>query len=144
MPTPETIHASAAALGGRGILIRGTSGSGKSTLLAALIAGMPPARLVADDRVVLTVTAGGVFAAAPPALAGLLEIRGAGIVRLPYVIRVPVVLVVDLLPLAACPRLPDEAQGVAHIAGVSVRRMHLAEGVVDGAARIRAVLGGAR
>ena len=57
-------------------LLRGPSGCGKSDLALRLIDR--GARLVADDRVVLTVEDGAVVAAAPPPLAGLLEVRGLG------------------------------------------------------------------
>ena len=58
--------------------------------------------LVADDRVELE----GGLASAPPALAGLLEVRGLGLMRLPYVASAPVALAVEL---GAEPRLPESA-----------------------------------
>ena len=62
-----------------GALIEGPSGSGKSELaLHALAEGF---RLVADDRTVVLVSAGALYGRAPPALAGLIEQRGLGIVR---------------------------------------------------------------
>ncbi len=82
MTPPPTIHGSVAALDGKGVLIRGPSGCGKSSLLAALIAGAPPARLVADDRVVVQVERRRVVAAPPEALAGLLDLLDPGIQRM--------------------------------------------------------------
>lgn len=84
------IHASCAARDGNGILLTGPPGSGKSDLLLRLLdRGF---HLVADDQV--DVTDG---AACPPAsLAGLLEIRGLGIVRMNYVAPVRLVLSVVL------------------------------------------------
>ena len=65
------------------------------------------ARLVADDRVALTCRDGAVFATCPPALSGLIEARGFGILRADPVDEVRVVLVADLArPPAA--RLPPE------------------------------------
>ncbi len=61
--------------------------------------------LVADDRVELD---GGV-ARAPDALAGLLEVRGLGIVRLSYRDSVPVALVVELAGVEQLERLPEPA-----------------------------------
>ena len=59
MSVPATAHASAVVVGGHGVLIRGASGSGKSSLVLGLIdAQSPPAMLVADDRVRLSVRDG--------------------------------------------------------------------------------------
>ena len=74
----------------RGVLIEGPSGSGKSDLaLRALDQGF---QLVADDRVLLWTSAGRLFGRAPGALAGLLEVRGQGVVSLPFVAFCEVVL----------------------------------------------------
>jgi len=60
-----------------GALITGPSGSGKSDLaLRALGLGF---RLVADDRVILFVSAGRLWGRAPSPLSGLLEHRGLGV-----------------------------------------------------------------
>ena len=83
-------HASCAAREGHGVLLLGPSGSGKSGLLLRLLDhGFC---LVADDRVDLTDGT----ASVPPALAGLLEVRGLGLVCLPYVSSVPIVLAVEM------------------------------------------------
>ncbi len=60
--------------------------------------------LVADDRVVIEQG----HASAPAGLAGLLEVRGLGILRLPHLDRAPVVLAVRLGD--AVPRLPEPAR----------------------------------
>lgn len=65
----------------RGALIEGPSGAGKSDLaLRALDLGF---RLVADDRVILWTCEGRLFGRAPPPLAGLLEVRGVGVMGEP-------------------------------------------------------------
>jgi serine kinase of HPr protein (carbohydrate metabolism regulator) len=64
----------------RGALIEGASGGGKSDLaLRAFDHGL---RLVADDRTEVFVSGGRLFGAAPRALAGLIEVRGIGVVAL--------------------------------------------------------------
>jgi serine kinase of HPr protein (carbohydrate metabolism regulator) len=64
----------------RGALIEGGSGRGKSDLaLRALDHGL---RLVSDDRTHVFVSGGRLFGAAPKPLAGLLEVRGIGVVAL--------------------------------------------------------------
>ncbi len=101
MHTP-TIHATAVALDGAAVLLLGPSGAGKSDLALRLIdRGW---RLVADDRVVLATAGGRLLASAPPVLAGLIEVRGLGIMPEPTV-AAPVALALDLA--AAPDRLPD-------------------------------------
>lgn len=78
---PCIVHATCVAQGPRGVLLLGASGSGKSDLALRLI--QDGWRLVADDRTVLTPQRGGLRAAAPASIAGLLEVRGVGIVSLP-------------------------------------------------------------
>ncbi|MBV9969782.1 MAG: hypothetical protein JO228_07355, partial [Xanthobacteraceae bacterium] len=97
----STIHGSAVLVGTRGLLIRGNSGAGKSQLVLQLIGAAAQgrlafARLVADDRIFVTAIHGRLIARAPPELAGLLEIRGLGIRRLPYEPAAVIRLVVDL------------------------------------------------
>jgi len=75
------VHASCVALRGTGVLLLGASGSGKSDLALRLI--HEGWTLVADDRTVLTLKQGGIVAAAPTTIKGLLEVRGLGIVALP-------------------------------------------------------------
>jgi HPr kinase/phosphorylase len=90
----RTLHATTVARHGRALLIRGPAGSGKSALALELIAR--GAVLVADDRTVLTSAPGGPAAAPPPAIAGLIEARGVGLLRLPWAGGVPLAAVVDL------------------------------------------------
>jgi HPr kinase/phosphorylase len=88
------VHGAAVAFAGRGVLILGASGAGKSALALRLIGR--GAGLVADDRVILSRRGGALLASAPEALAGLIEARGFGLLRLPAVPEVPVALAVDL------------------------------------------------
>jgi len=98
------LHASCVAVDGRGLLILGPSGSGKSSLALQMI-GLG-AMLVADDQVDVTLAGDALVAGAPPALAGLIEARGVGLLRAQTVTGVPLCLAVDLgQPLS--PRLPD-------------------------------------
>jgi HPr kinase/phosphorylase len=95
------IHASCAARDGAGVLLLGPAGSGKSDLTLRLLdRGF---MLVADDRVEIDEG----VARPSPALAGLLEVRGLGILRLPYVSSVRLALAVAL---AAPARLPLPAR----------------------------------
>ncbi|MFT9435614.1 HPr kinase/phosphorylase [Acetobacter syzygii] len=108
------IHGSCAARDRQGVLLLGPSGIGKSDLLLRLVdAGYD---LVADDRVDLE----GDRASAPTALAGLIEVRGIGIVRMPFLAATRVVLAVRLVGVKDRPdRLPisvrDPATGLPEI-----------------------------
>jgi hypothetical protein len=100
------IHASCVAIGGKGVLILGESGSGKSDLALRLID--EGAKLVADDGCDLFVRAGKLSAAAPASIAGLIELRGIGIIALPHAKAVPVAMAVRLETRPG-PRLPKPA-----------------------------------
>ncbi|WP_035693733.1 HPr kinase/phosphorylase [Azospirillum halopraeferens] len=101
----DTIHGTCVEVGGVGVLLRGPSGAGKSDVALRLIDG--GARLVADDRVALRLEGGRPVAAAPPALAGLLEVRGVGILPVPAAPAAAVGLVVDLVGRDTVERLPE-------------------------------------
>jgi len=77
-----------------GVLLIGKSGSGKSDLALRLIA--LGAKLVSDDRSELFVWRGRLYARAPARLAGLIELRGIGIVKLPHAPRARIAVVVEL------------------------------------------------
>jgi serine kinase of HPr protein (carbohydrate metabolism regulator) len=89
-----------------GILILGESGSGKSELALCLIER--GARLVADDRTDVWVENGALLARAPPALAGLIEVRGVGIVALPFAAQARIALAVTLVEPGDVPRMPPK------------------------------------
>ncbi|SLN22083.1 HPr kinase/phosphorylase [Oceanibacterium hippocampi] len=101
------LHGTCVAIEERGILLLGPSGSGKSDLALRLIDG--GALLVADDQVTITRRAGRLFAASPPTIAGLLELRGVGIVRMPALAEVELALAVSLVDPATVERLPGNA-----------------------------------
>lgn len=104
MPDPLTLHATAVARAGRGLLILGPSGSGKSSLALEMIG--QGAALVADDRTVLTRAGDSVMLSCPPELSGMIEARGLGLLRAPAHPPCPLALVVDLgAPEAA--RFPE-------------------------------------
>jgi serine kinase of HPr protein (carbohydrate metabolism regulator) len=102
------IHATAVAIdtaaGRRAVLIRGPSGSGKSDLGLRLIdAG---ARLVADDQSELRRRGDLIIVRSPPPIAGLIEVRGLGIIQIDPLAEAPLALVTDLAPPDTIERLP--------------------------------------
>ena len=128
-----SIHASAVLVGARAVLIRGSSGSGKSRLALALLRAAQSgqlsfARLVADDRSHLEARHGRLLVRPVPELAGLIEVRGLGIRRLPFEAAAVVGLVVDL----SAPdgeRLPDPASRRTVLEGVELARLAVAADV---------------
>jgi len=125
-------HATTIAVAGHAAMIMGGSGSGKSDLALRCLA-MPAcqlfdaARLVADDQTLIVrghvgaapplsandasvnvapSTSLGVIARAPDATAGLIEVRGVGLIRVPFVAEARVVLIVRLVR-SQPERLPD-------------------------------------
>ncbi|HVC55647.1 MAG TPA: HPr kinase/phosphatase C-terminal domain-containing protein [Stellaceae bacterium] len=99
------IHATAVALDGHAVLLRGASGAGKSDLALRLIdAG---ASLVADDVSDLQRGGAGIIVRGAPGIAGMIEVRGLGIMRVGALAEAPVVLIADLVSPQAVERLPE-------------------------------------
>jgi serine kinase of HPr protein (carbohydrate metabolism regulator) len=138
------VHATCVALRPRGrtwraILLRGPSGAGKSDLALRLIEG--GARLVADDQTELVRRGNSVFATAPARIAGLIEARGVGIVKLArdqLVARAPVALLVDLAPPERLERLPDPAH--ERLLGLDLPVLMLAPFEASASAKLRLAL----
>ncbi len=133
MGDPATIHASAALVGSRAVLVRGPSGSGKSRFVLALLHAaqsgvLPFAKLVADDRAIVTAENGRLIVRPAETLKGLIEARGLGILRLPYEGAAVVGGVVDL-EAADTGRMPSPAECETVIAGVHLARLAVAPGV---------------
>ena len=127
------IHGTCVELAGAGIVLRGPPGSGKSDLALRLIDG--GARLVADDRVVLEAASGSLFASAPPALAGMLEVRGIGLARVPSLDRARVAVVIDLAAASEIERLPEPA--TCQLLGVSLPCVRLEPFAASACAKVR-------
>jgi HPr kinase/phosphorylase len=119
---------------GAGVLIVGASGSGKSDLALRLIDG--GAILVADDRTDLHAQNGVLIATPPPTLAGLIELRGVGIVTMPYERSAAVTLAIELVPRADVVRLPEPAQFTQ--LGITIRLLRLHAFDASTPAKIRA------
>jgi serine kinase of HPr protein (carbohydrate metabolism regulator) len=133
---PLLAHATAVAIDGRAVLLRGPSGCGKSDLALRLIdAG---ARLVADDQSEVWREGDTVFVRAPPAIAGLIEVRGIGIVRLGALARAPVALLADLVAADRVERLPERRSEA--ILGLNMPVVAVAPFEASAAAKLRLAL----
>lgn len=97
------LHASCIARDGAGLLILGAAGSGKSGLALVLMA--LGARLVADDRTLVALRDGALWASCPPSIRGRIEARGIGILSAPAADAARLVAAVDL-DRAETERLP--------------------------------------
>ncbi len=114
--SPELLHATAVSVGGKGILLLGPSGSGKSDLALRLIDR--GATLISDDGVLVAPGDPLPFMRTAPNIAGMIEMRGVGIVKMPFVDGVELHLVAQLGD--AGERMPPQVQSTK-IAGRMVR-----------------------
>jgi serine kinase of HPr protein (carbohydrate metabolism regulator) len=130
------VHATAVAIDGKAILLRGPPGAGKSDLALRLIDG--GADLIADDQAELRRAGKDVRVRAPAAIAGLIEIRGVGILRLPALEEAPLAMCVDLLPPAEIERLPQPR--LEEVLGVEVPLIAVPAFEASAAAKLRIAL----
>lgn len=112
--TSLRLHATTVAIDGRGVMIIGASGSGKSDLALRLIDR--GATLVSDDYTECVVRDGAVIASPPATIAGRIEVRGIGIVDMPYLPEIEVAMVVALGETVE--RLPEPSP--KRVAGVDM------------------------
>jgi HPr kinase/phosphorylase len=109
----DTHHGTAIAIGGNAVLIIGPSGAGKSDLALRCLAVAPttlipvPAHLIADDRVLISLAGDRLQVEAPETIVGKLEVRGLGILEVPYARGADLVLIAELVAPEAVERLPD-------------------------------------
>jgi serine kinase of HPr protein (carbohydrate metabolism regulator) len=131
------LHGSSVALAGAGVLLRGPSGAGKSDLALRLIeAG---ARLVADDQVELHSSGEELLMRPPENLAGLLEVRGLGILRFDHLAQAPLRLVVDLVPAEQVERMPEPE--TIELGGIILPLLRLTPWEASASTKVRLAVG---
>ena len=93
----------------KGIALRGKSGAGKSDLALRVLHHLGPerARLVSDDYVELSWRDETLWLHAPGTIAGLMEVRGLGVMRVDYLSEVQPILGLDLVDPQTIERLPE-------------------------------------
>ena len=141
----QLVHGTCLEIGGCGVLILGAPGSGKSDVALRLI-DQPgrgtghdtlTARLVADDQVVITRRGDRLFVAPPAPLAGLIEVRGIGIVAADHVPEAELGLAVRLADARGIERLPEDGNSLL-LLDVAIPEIAVDPAAASAPARIRA------
>lgn len=105
-------HATAIVVDGVGLLFVGPSGSGKSELAFSFLTEATrcglAAALVADDQVLISSENACVFVERPESIAGLLELRGSGIIELDSIVSATMDYAVTTVLHPQTPRLPPQ------------------------------------
>lgn len=106
------LHATAITVGNTGILFTGPSGSGKSELAFSFLTEAErcglPAALIADDQIFVYRDGENIIAERPEAIAGLLELRGSGIISVNSVPSAALDFAVTTVLSPENPRLPED------------------------------------
>jgi HPr kinase/phosphorylase len=145
------LHATCLDIDGKGVLIQGRPGAGKSDLALRLIDqpgrgvasdAQRAAHLVADDQVLVWRQDGKLLASPPERLRGLIEIRGLGIIKIPYCPETTLRLIVNLSldNAEAGPRLPEATDMMGKILETSLPSIALDAKTASAPARVRAAL----
>ncbi|NRA87080.1 MAG: hypothetical protein HRU28_06730 [Rhizobiales bacterium] len=151
--TTKLIHATTIYLDGYGVMISGPSGIGKSSLALDLLndahgfeyilLNSGNNKLVADDQTLIAKveTDGGaqLQANCPQNIEGKFEVRGLGIINLPYKSPAPINLyveIVDNLP----ERMPAKKNQTRKLLGVSISFIQIYKNDRFAKARVRAAL----
>ncbi|WP_159978251.1 HPr kinase/phosphorylase [Roseobacter cerasinus] len=113
------LHASCVAVGERAALIVGASGQGKSTLALQMMA--LGAALVSDDQTQIDRRQETLWVSAPPAISGLIEARGVGLLEATPIKTARVYAVIDM-DHTETRRLPELQTRV--IAGIGIPCLH--------------------
>ncbi len=132
----QTVHATAVALAGRAVLLRGAPGSGKSDLALRLLED--GAELVADDQTCLDRRGAELWATAPAPLKDLMEVRGIGVVSVPARAEAPVALIVDLVTGGEVERCPEPDR--ERLLGIEVPKLRLHAPEASAPAKLRLAL----
>lgn len=138
----ETVHATAVLVGADGVLIRGEAGAGKSALALALIER--GGRLIADDRLTLSVCHDRVVASAPQATLGLIELRGRGVISVAHERSGVIRLIADIVDEEGLERMPEQHQLSATLVGIVLPRQPVPAATDRAVRLVEAALGASK
>ena len=138
----ETVHATAVLVGADGVLIRGESGAGKSALALALIER--GGRLIADDRLTLSVCHGRIVASAAQATSGMIELRGRGVISVAHERSGVIRLIADIVDDEGLERMPEQHQLSATLAGIVLPRQPVPAATERAVRLVEAALGASK
>jgi HPr kinase/phosphorylase len=137
------IHATAIAIDGRGVLMRGPSGSGKSRLACDMLFHASEsgreACLIGDDRIALRREGNAVIARGHPHIHGQIEVRGHGIMVLRATERAKIDWIVEISGNGE--RLPDRADAETLLLDVRIPTLMVSSGTVSATALLGRMLG---
>jgi len=127
MASSTLVHGTCIAHGERAVLLRGASGAGKSDLALRCLHCSLPAEaghrsflLVADDQLAISRSEDGrLIGRSPDSIAGRLEVRGVGIIRVPHV-AAELCLIIDLVVADAVPRSPPSLPATVDCLGIEI------------------------
>ena len=91
----KRVHGTAIALEDKGVLLIGPSGSGKSDLALRLIDS--GATLISDDQTICQRRNDEIFLFPHKKINGLIEVRGVGIIKVPFIEDVKLKMIVQLI-----------------------------------------------
>ncbi|AOF88543.1 serine kinase [Sinorhizobium sp. RAC02] len=124
MTTGSNVHGTAIVIGTRGYLFVGPSGAGKSAIALHCIAEARArglfAALVSDDQVLVSEMDGRLVARAPASIAGLAEVRGAGIVKMEAIESAVLERAIRPIEPPFSERLPPEGETVEVLPSLSL------------------------
>lgn len=98
------VHGSSVVVNDKGILFIGPSGAGKSDLALRLLDG--GATLIADDYTQVCVQDGHAILSPPKEIEGMLEVRGVGLMKVPFARDIQLHFVFDLEQFQKIERMP--------------------------------------
>lgn len=140
------VHGTAVVVGCRSVILVGNSGAGKTSMALRLIACAHRAghfaALVSDDQVFVEVAHGRLIASAPPAIRGMIEIRGSAIGRTEAVDCAVLDFALSPVTANASNRIAEENQRWRPLDGVSLPLLAIDRATTEPLACLQALMPG--